>query len=132
VDPVQGKSQDVRTGEIALERSDANLVVLTVSGEHDLSTAPDLRRRLKSLIGEGDAIVVDLTPATFVDSTILGVILDACRRAQDAGLGFAVAHSNGGSAVNRVLEVTGLKAELPVHTAREDAAEAATSAGGGA
>ena len=107
---VQGKSETVRTGEIALERSDEDLAVLTVRGEHDLSTAPDLRRRLKALIGEGDSIVVDLSPATFVDSTILGVILDAYRRASDAGLGFAVAHANGGSAVARVLEVTGLKA----------------------
>jgi anti-sigma B factor antagonist len=120
----------VRTGEIAIERSDEGLAVLTVRGEHDLSTAPDLRRRLKALIGEGDSIVVDLSPATFVDSTILGVILDASRRASDAGLGFAVAHTNGGSSVARVLEVTGLKAELPVHSARTDAASAAASPAG--
>jgi anti-sigma B factor antagonist len=130
VAPVQGKSEHVRTGEIAFERSNEGLAVLTVRGEHDLSTAPDLRRRLKALIGEGDAIVVDLSPATFVDSTILGVILDACRRASDAGLGFAVAAANGGSAVDRVLEVTGLKAELPVHSARKDAALAAAGPAG--
>ena len=94
---------------------------MTISGEHDLSTAPNLRRRLDSLLEERTATVVDLSPATFIDSSILGVILDARRRAAEANLGFAVVHSNGADAVDRVLEVTGLRAELPVHTRREEA-----------
>jgi anti-sigma B factor antagonist len=95
--------------------------VLTISGEHDLSTAPALRRRLDSLLDEGAVTVVDLSPATFIDSSILGVILDGRRRAADRNVGFAVVHSNGMDAVHRVLEVTGLRAELPVHARREDA-----------
>jgi anti-sigma B factor antagonist len=95
--------------------------VLTISGEHDLSTAPNLRRRLDSLLDEGAVTVVDLSPATFIDSSILGVILDGRRRAADRNVGFAVLHSNGADAVDRVLEVTGLRAELPVHARREDA-----------
>lgn len=95
--------------------------MLTISGEHDLSTAPDLRRRLDALLNEGTRTVVDLSPATFIDSSILGVILDGQRRADEASIGFAVVHSNGGDAVDRVLEVTGLRAELPVHARREDA-----------
>jgi anti-sigma B factor antagonist len=115
----------VRTGEIALERTDAGLAVVSISGEHDLSTAPELRRRLRKLLGEGSAIVVDLSQATFVDSSILGVILDARRRAGDGGTGFAVAQANGGDAVRRVLDVTGLRERLPVHGARADAEAAA-------
>jgi anti-sigma B factor antagonist len=97
------------------------LAVLTISGEHDLSTAPDLRRRLDSLLDEGAVTVVDLSPATFIDSSILGVILEGRRRAAEREIGFAVVHSNGADAVDRVLEVTGLRAELPVHARREDA-----------
>jgi len=111
----------VRTGELALERTKAGIAVLTISGEHDLSTAPNLRRRLDSLLDEGAETVIDLSPATFVDSSILGVILDGRRRAADKSVGFAVVHSNGADAVDRVLEVTGLRAELPVHARREDA-----------
>ena len=95
--------------------------MLTISGEHDLSTAPNLRRRLDGLLDEGTATVVDLSPATFIDSSILGVILDGRRRAAEADIGFAVVHSNGADAVDRVLEVTGLRAELPVHSKREEA-----------
>ena len=95
--------------------------MLTISGEHDLSTAPNLRRRLDNLLDEGTSTVVDLSPATFIDSSILGVILDGRRRATNSGIGFAVVHSNGADAVDRVLEVTGLRAELPVHARREEA-----------
>ena len=111
----------MRTGELALERNDAGLAVVTISGEHDLSTAPNVRRRLDHLLEEGTPTVVDLSPATFIDSSILGVILDGRRRAGDAGIGFAVVHANGADAVDRVLEVTGLRAELPVHARREEA-----------
>jgi anti-anti-sigma regulatory factor len=68
--------------------------------------------------------VVDLSPATFIDSSILGVILDGRRRAVEREIGFAVLHSNGADVVDRVLEVTGLRTELPVHLRREDAVSA--------
>lgn len=103
--------------------------MLTISGEHDLNTAPELRSQLSELLDGDRGIVVDLSAATFVDSSILGVILDARRNAGDAGRGFSVAHApDGAEAVGRVLEITGLRAELPVHEAREQA-EAQASAG---
>jgi anti-sigma B factor antagonist len=128
VSPVQGISADVRTGELALERKE-DLAVLTISGEHDLSTAPNLRRRLNTLLDEGTATVIDLSPATFIDSSILGVILDGRRRAEADRIGFAVARSNGSEAVDRVLDVTGLRAELPVHAGRQEAMTAAGDSG---
>jgi anti-sigma B factor antagonist len=119
----------VRTGELALERNDSGLAVLTISGEHDLSTAPTVRRRIDNLLDEGATTVVDLSPATFIDSSILGVILDGRRRADAAGIGFAVVHANGADAVDRVLEVTGLRAELPVHARREEAFDEVSGSG---
>ena len=127
----QGNPKDVRVGEIDLERTDTGIAVLSISGEHDLGTAPKLRDRLIAQIEEGTAIVIDLSPASFVDSSILGVILDGGRRAAAAGLGFAVAQSNGAEAVTRVLDITGLRSELPVHPTRADAVEAAGKAPGG-
>jgi anti-sigma B factor antagonist len=101
--------------------------VLSIKGEHDLSTAPELRRHLSQAIANGDAVVVDLSPATFVDSSILGAILDARRSADEAGLGFAVTHAGGDDSVSRVLEITGLRAELPVHSERDEAMTAASN-----
>lgn len=120
----------MRTGEIALEPTDAGVAVVKITGEHDLSTAPGLGSRLKRLIADRSPVVIDLSPATFIDSSILGVILDAKRRAGAASLGFAVVNAGEGEAVRRVLEVTGLRTALPVHEAREEALAAATGAGG--
>ncbi|HEY7121612.1 MAG TPA: STAS domain-containing protein [Solirubrobacterales bacterium] len=119
----------MRTGELALERKEG-LAVLTISGEHDLSTAPNLRRRIDGLLDEGTATVVDLSGATFIDSSILGVILDGRRRAAESNIGFAITRADGSDAVDRVLEVTGLRVELPVHARQEDAVTAASGNSG--
>ncbi len=113
-------------GEIAVQRTDGTAVV-SISGEHDLNTAPDLGSQLAGLVDGGEAIVFDMSPASFVDSSILGVILDARRKAHDSDQAFEVAHDGETDAVGRVLEITGLKSELPVHTTT-DAAIAAASA----
>jgi anti-sigma B factor antagonist len=126
-----GNYGDVQVGEIGLERTDAGISVVTISGEHDLNTAPELRRQLDELISNGEPVVVDLTPASFVDSTILGVILDGRRQSQEGGNGFEVAHAEGTEAVGRVLEITGLRSELPVHGDRELALQSAASPAGG-
>ena len=120
----------MRTGEIALERINAGLAVLSITGEHDLNTAPELRRRLGKLIGGDDPIVVDLSRATFVDSSILGTVLGAMRRAREVGTGFAVLHQNGDEGVARVLDITGLRSELPVHGDRDEAIAAAKASVG--
>lgn len=95
-----------------------------MSGEHDLNTAPTLREQLDASIAEGASLVVDLSGATFVDSSILGLLIDAQRRAQQGGLGFALMLDGGADPVRRVLDVTGLSTELPVHPSRKEALEA--------
>lgn len=103
------------------------MAIITFTGEHDLNTAPTLRERLKGAIEEGASIVVDLSGAAFIDSSILGAVLDARRQAHEKGLGFAVTLSDGSEPVERVLEVTGLTATLPVHPNRAAAIAEARS-----
>ncbi len=114
-------------GEIALDHIEPGVAVITFSGEHDLNTAPVLRKRLARALEQGDRVVVDLSGAAFVDSSILGAVLDARREAGERGVGFAIAISNGARPVERVLDVTGLRSALPVHSSREDAVTAARS-----
>ena len=52
-------------GEIATERADPGVTVITFSGEHDLNTAPDLRERLTIAIGERTPIVRGALPKVF-------------------------------------------------------------------
>jgi anti-sigma B factor antagonist len=120
----------VEPNRIELDRSDSGVVVVVLTGEHDVYTAPSLRDRINSVIAERSSFVIDLTPATFVDSSVLRVLLEARREAEEAGLGFAVALGDGEApGVRRVLEVTGLMPVFPVLPAREAALEAARSGG---
>jgi anti-sigma B factor antagonist len=119
----------VEPNRIEIARSDDGIVVVEVIGEHDVYTAPSLRDRIQEVVAESVPFVVDLTPATFVDSSILRVLLEARREAEGEGLGFAVALADGeGPGVRRILEVTGLMSIFPVVGSREEALQTARSA----
>src|SRR5205809_761910 len=75
---------------IVLDDTAGDVIVVVVEGEHDIYTAPTLRERLDEALSHGGGIVVDLTAATFVDSSVLGALLDARRRAL-AGMADALA-----------------------------------------
>ena len=114
---------------IAVEQADEDLMVVVVEGEHDIYTAPVLRERLGRAAEGARGLVVDLTATTFLDSTVLGVLLDARRRAHEAGAGFAVCLGEEvHPGVQRIFDVTGLVPVLPVVRGRE----AALSSAGGA
>jgi len=45
--------------------------VLTLRGEHDLSTNPSLRDELERAFDRGSTVIVDLSEVEFIDSTVL-------------------------------------------------------------
>jgi anti-sigma B factor antagonist len=111
---------------IVLDDAAGDVVVVVVEGEHDIYTAPTLRDRLDEAIGRGGGIVVDLTGATFVDSSVLGALLAARRRALEADQGFVVClGASVEPGVQRILDITGLTPVLPVVSERAAAIESA-------
>jgi len=116
---------------IVLEDAAEDVVMVVVEGEHDIYTAPTLRERLDEAIGRSNGVVVDLTGATFVDSSVLGALLDARRRALDAGQGFVVCVGDEVEpGVQRILDITGLVPVLPVVNGREEAIRTARGSNG--
>ena len=104
---------------IVLDDAPGDVVVVVVEGEHDIYTAPTLRERLDEAIALGGGVVVDLTGATFVDSSVLGALLAARRRALDADQGFVVCvGASVEPGVQRILDITGLTPVLPVVSER--------------
>lgn len=92
--------------QVVMSRRDGEVIV-SVRGEIDLSSAPALRATLDECLDSGDShVVIDLTETTLVDSTVLGVIISAQRRFQQAG--GAIVLRSPDDQVRRVLEVTGL------------------------
>ncbi len=118
---------DART--ITLDESHGDVLVVAVAGEQDIYTAPALRERLEQGLGAQTGLVVDLSAATFLDSSILGALLEARRQAQEKGLGYVVALGEKPEpGVQRILEITGLVPVFPVVGALDEALEAARSA----
>ncbi|MDX6267435.1 MAG: hypothetical protein QOD70_2175 [Frankiales bacterium] len=70
-----------RHGTIAVVTGAAATIV-ALSGDLDLSTAPALREVLLDLEGQ-PLVVLDLERGTFLDSTVLGVLVAASRRMAD-------------------------------------------------
>jgi anti-anti-sigma factor len=87
---------------IGVECNDGTVVV-SVAGEIDLATAPQLSECLREVCGR---VTVDLTKVTFLDSSGMAVFAGAYGRAKNNGGSFAL--RNPGDAVRRALETTGL------------------------
>ena len=102
-------------------------VMLRVGGEVDLATAPQLRAKLVDLVevGEAGRVVVDLTPVAFMDSTGLGVLLAAHKRARANGGRVLLVCPEG--PVLRVVRLTGMDKVLSIHGSLAEA-EAAQDA----
>ncbi|MEA2155011.1 MAG: anti-sigma factor antagonist [Solirubrobacteraceae bacterium] len=66
--------------QIADEREDGDIDVVSVSGEIHVSTAPRFRECLDAVIDAGNAwLVLDLSAVEFIDSTGLSVLLNGLR-----------------------------------------------------
>jgi anti-sigma B factor antagonist len=86
--------------------------LLTVDGELDLSTSPELREALVALADGYDRIAIDLRAVTFMDSTALGVIVAAMKRAREHGGELALVGPNGSP--RKVLSITALDQIVPI------------------
>ena len=119
---------DART--IALDDSHGDVLFVVVRGEHDIYTAPTLRDRMEEALGASPTgVIVDLSAATFLDSSILGALLEARRQALERTIGYVVSLGESPEpGVQRILEITGLVPVFPVVKSREEALEAARSA----
>lgn len=118
---------DART--ISLDDSHGDVLVVAVAGEQDIYTAPALRERLEQGLTATTGLVVDLSASTFLDSSILGALLEARRQAQEKGLGYVVCLGEKPEpGVQRILEITGLVPVFPVVGPLQEGLDVARSA----
>ena len=114
---------------ITLDRDSAPVPIVELHGEHDAHSAQPLRALLAELVDGGSSVIIDLHDATFVDSTIVGAIIEAHKNAQARGNTLAVVlDSASGSEVHRLFRLAPLDVVLPVTATREEASAAVAAA----
>lgn len=102
------------------EPVDETTHVVAVRGEIDIFTAPEFKALISGAIDAGrDRVVVDLSAATFIDSSSLGVLISAHRRLnlRDGRLIIACDVRE----VRNTFAITGLDSVLTVVATREEA-----------
>jgi anti-sigma B factor antagonist len=98
----------------------ANRHVVALSGEIDAYSAPRLGSRLFGLAEEGKTgVIVDLSRVTFMDSTVVGVLVNALRH-------FSLRHARmvlvcPSDRLLRPFQIAGLAGRLTIFDTREKA-----------
>ena len=106
-----------------VQAPEPGFAVITLPGESDAYVAPRVRSDLATALTGEAPLVVDLTQATFIDSTIVGVLLEGladCERNERPLV--LLLPDDAAPEVHRLFEITGLSALLPVVRSWDEAA----------
>jgi anti-sigma B factor antagonist len=91
----------------------AGWTVVSIYGEVDVATSPSLRELLIRLVGDGaNRLVLDLEGVDFLDSTGLGTIISALKRARTHGGDLRLVCTQ--ARIARLFEITGLDKAVPL------------------
>src|SRR5690242_14197139 len=75
---------DMASGEIMTGYREG-VTVLTLLGEHDMASAPKLSREIDEQAARGRGVVISLSEAEFIDSSIVHAFFKGDRRMQGVG-----------------------------------------------
>ncbi len=115
--------------DITIDRSEPGVAILCLTGEHEVYSTPRVARELDAVVAEGLSLVVDLTHADFLDSTLVVALLRARKEAEKRGARFAVVLDDStGWSVRRLFDLTGLERVFEVTQDRERAVAAVRAA----
>lgn len=96
--------------------------VISLTGEVDLYTAPELKQQLLDVIGNGAKdVIVDFTNTTFIDSTTLGVLVGGVKRLRPNGGRLSIVCSDRN--ITKIFEITGLDRVFIIYPTRAEALE---------
>jgi len=107
--------------EIGLRIYEANgAKIVEANGDIELHNAPRLREELKAICEiKHVCCVIDMSKVPFIDSTGVGVLVGALKRAREHGGTLTLACPQ--PRVRRVFEITGLLKALPIFDSLDEA-----------
>lgn len=111
--------------DVRKEQLDGGISVITVRGELDMNTAPQLEQQLEEALADPEAsVMLDLSQCEFIDSTGIALIVRSWQRldrnAGGNGKGRLVLCSYNHQ-VRRLLKLTGVESSISMHERRDDA-----------
>jgi anti-sigma B factor antagonist len=109
----------VRTRQV-----DSTSYRIALSGEFDMHTSPEFKHDLHTCIEHGaDEVIIDLSAASFIDSTFLGIVLGGRKRLRERGGEIRLVCPD---SLRRIFEVTGLDRVLTIEEASATSLEPAS------
>ena len=108
-----------RAGLIHVVPETDQIVAVCLEGDFDLSSAPALGKEVGRALENGNSLILDLSQATFIDSSVVHVLVNASKAV--TGSERAVVLQLGTAAiVERALEIAEIERVLPrVHERHE-------------
>lgn len=76
---------EFRDGVISVVTEAGGIVVVCLEGEFDLANAADLADQIERAHKDGTGLIIDLSDATFIDSTVIHVLISASKVGTAAG-----------------------------------------------
>jgi anti-sigma B factor antagonist len=106
--------------EVSVRRTEGiPAVVVAVSGDVDVYSAPELKASLSGVQSGDTPVVVDLSNVAFLDSTGLGALVEARAASSEAGGTLAIVCSH--ERILKLFTITGLDGVFSIHSSVDEA-----------
>lgn len=107
-------------GVISVVPEAEEIVAVCLEGEFDMTNAPTVGEKIDRTLEDGKHLIVDLSEATFIDSSLIAVLVRAAKATRGTEQAIVLQHRTAAT-VERVLEITGIEQVLPRAHDREEA-----------
>jgi anti-sigma B factor antagonist/stage II sporulation protein AA (anti-sigma F factor antagonist) len=109
-----------RQGDLHVDSDTDGIVAVCVQGDFDVANVSALRDQVDEALASGDDLILDLSEATFIDSSVIRVLFDAARtvRGREQNL---VLQLGTAPIVERALTIAGIERVVPRAHDRDEA-----------
>jgi anti-anti-sigma factor len=118
--PASGSGSQLRDGVIRVIPETGDIVAVCLEGDFDLANAPALGDQIDRALEGGHNLICDLSEATFIDCSVINVLVRASKAAREREQAMVVQLGTA-AIVERVIELAGIEQVLPRVPDRQEA-----------
>lgn len=118
--PASPLHSEFREGVIHVVPEQDGIIAVCLDGEFDFANASTLSDRLARALDNGTGLIVDLGEATFIDSTVIHVLVRTAKTAAEQAKS-VVLQLGTSAVVERIIQIVGIERVMPRALNRQDA-----------